>query len=199
MLFKKNIEVGVEVSARHCHLSKDVLEKLFGAGYELKKIKQLSQPSDFACQETVNIEVGSKKFENVRVVGPLRQKTQIEISLTDAIGSGIIPPTRLSGNLEGSSGAILTGPFGKVELSEGVIIAQRHLHCDTVSAKKYKLKTGDAVSIKVPARAGGEGDRAVVFENVIVRVNENYKLFMHIDTDEGNAAGINKIGKGKII
>lgn len=187
------IKIPVEVSARHCHLSKEVLEKIFGKGYELKKLKQLSQPSDFACHETVDVQVGSKKFENVRVVGPLRDKTQIEISLTDAVGSGLIPPTRLSGDLQNSSGAVLKGPVGEAELSEGLIVAKRHIHCGADEAKRYKLKTGNVVSIKV-----GD-DREIVFEKVVVRVKDDYKLCLHIDTDEGNAAGINKISEGEIV
>lgn len=189
----KNIKVLVEVSGRHCHLSKEVLERLFGQGYELKKKNQLSQPHDFACQETVDVKVGSKKIENVRVVGPLREQTQIEIALTDAFGSGLTPPLRLSGNLEGSEAVILEGPSGKIELKEGLIVAQRHIHCATEEAKKYGLKTGDIVSVKI------EGERPVVFEKVAVRIKDDYKLCLHLDTDEGNAAGINKTGEGQII
>ncbi len=187
------LSVPVEVSARHCHLSQKDLEALFGAGHKLTKIKQLSQPSDFACEETVAIEFGSKKFEKVRVVGPVREQTQVEISATDGAGSGIEIPLRSSGDLKGSARVILQGPAGRVELNEGLIIAKRHLHCATDEAKKLKLKTGDIVSVKV------EGERAVVFENVAIRVRDDYKLCVHIDTDEGNAAGINKIGEGKII
>lgn len=189
----KNIKVPVEVSARHCHLSKEDLEKLFGSGYELKKLRQLYQPSDFACQETVDIQVGSKKIENVRVVGPLRGQTQVEVSLTDTVGTGIVPPLRLSGDLNGSGSAILQGPVGRVELSEGLIVAQRHIHCATEEAKKYKLKAGDIVSVKI------QSDRPVIFENVAVRVKDHYKLCLQLDTDEGNAAGINKVSEGQII
>jgi len=193
MFGNRKIMVPVEVSARHLHLSQKDLEALFGEGYGLTKIKQLSQPSDFACKETVDIKVGSKKFENVRVVGPVREQTQVEISLTDAIGPGVIPPIRLSGNLKGSASAVLTGPAGSVELQEGLIIAKRHLHCATDEAKKLKLKSGDVVSVKI------SGERGVVFENVAVRVGDNYKLCLHLDTDEGNAAGINMAGQGQIV
>jgi len=188
-----NQKITVEVSARHIHLSQIDLDALFGIGHELKKIKQLSQPSDFACEETVDIQFGSKKIEKVRVVGPIRGQTQVEISLTDAVGSGLMPPVRLSGNLQGSSGVILQGPAGQVELKEGLIIAQRHLHCATDEAKKIGLKTGDIISVKI------EGERPVIFGKVIVRVRDGYKLCLCIDTDEGNAAGINKIGQGTII
>jgi len=189
----KNIKVPVEISARHCHLSKEDMEKLFGAGHELEKLRQLFEPSDFACQETVDIQIGSKKFEKIRVVGPLRKQSQIEISLSDAIGSGVTPPVRLSGDLQGSLGAVLQGPAGRVDLKEGVIVARRHLHCATDEAKKYKLKTGDIVSVKI------EGTRQTIFENIIVRVKDDYKLALHLDTDEGNSAGINKMGEGIII
>ena len=188
----KNITIGVEVSARHCHLCKEDLEKLFGVGYELTKLKQLSQPSDFACNETVNIKVGSKEFMNVRIVGPLREKTQVEISLTDAVGSAVLPPIRLSGDLVGSAGVILKGPNGEVELSEGLIVAKRHIHCATKEAEEIGIKNGDAVCVKI------EGKRPVIFENVLVRVKNDYKLSLHLDTDEGNAAGINKVAEGKI-
>jgi|SRR3989344_1677967 len=203
MLFRKNsvaplsgaigtLSVPVEVSARHCHLSKADLEKLFGIGYELKKIKQLSQPSDFACEETVSIKSYSNVLENIRIVGPEREQTQIEISLTDAKKIGANPPVRLSGDLKSSAGVILIGPKGEVELTEGLIIAQRHIHCATDEAKKYKLKPGDVISVKI------SGERPVIFENIVVRVRDDYKLSLQLDTDEGNAAGINKIGEGEI-
>lgn len=186
-------KIPVEVSARHCHLAKQDLEKLFGIGHELKKIKQLSQPSDFACEETISIQVGSKKIESVRIVGPLREQTQVEISLTDAVGSGVMPPVKLSGNLEGTGSVVLEGPEGVANLSEGLIVALRHIHCATEEAFKLGLKNGDNVSVRV------EGQRPIIFENVAVRVRDDYKLCLHLDTDEGNAAGINKTGEGIIL
>lgn len=192
-MFNKKIIVLVEVSARHLHLSQQDLEKLFVAGHTLTKTKQLSQPSEFACEETVNIQVGSKNFDEVRVVGPIREQTQVEISLTDAFVSGVLPPVRLSGNLKGSSSVILVGPAGSVELDEGLIVAQRHIHCNPKEAKKLKLKSGQIVSVEV------KGERAVVFHRVEVRVEDGYKLGLHLDTDEGNAAGIKGLGEGVII
>jgi len=183
----------IEVSARHVHLCQKDLEQLFGAGYELKKARQLSQPSDFACEETIDIQVGSKIFKNVRVVGPLRKETQVEISLTDAIGSGVVVPVKLSGDLNRTSPITLRGLKGVIELEQGLIIAKRHIHCATSEAADLGLKNGDVISVKI------EGERGLVFDNVIVRVKDDYKLSMHIDTDEGNAAGINKIGEGKIL
>lgn len=190
---KKNNKILIEVSGRHCHLSKSDLEKLFGKDYELKKFKQLSQPSDFATEETVEMIVGNKKFEKVRIVGPEREQTQAEISLTDAIGSGVIPPLRISGDLKDSAGFILKGPNGTVELKEGLIIAQRHIHCSSEEAEQMRFKNGDVVSVRV------KGDRGLVFENVKIRVKQDYKLSMQIDTDEGNSAGINKISEGEIV
>lgn len=193
MFGKQKIIVPVEVSARHCHISKDDLEKIFGVGYQLEKLKQLSQPSDFACKETIDIELGNKKIERVRIVGPLRERTQVEVSLTDTIGSGVVPPIRVSGNISNSIPVILHGPVGRVELLEGLIIAQRHLHCSIEEAKKYNLKNEDIISIKVGK------ERSVIFENVYVRVEKDYKLSMQIDTDEGNAAGIDRVAEGIII
>jgi len=186
-------KIPVEVSARHCHLSKEDLEKLFGAGYELKKLKQLSQPSDFAAQETVRIEFGSKKFENVRIVGPVRQKTQVEVSLTDAVGSGVLPPLRLSGQLENSAPVAVSGPAGRVELKEGFIVAKRHIHCATKEAVNFGLKTGDIVSVRITS------ERPVTFHDIPVRVSDNYDFHLHLDTDEANAAGINPVKSEGVI
>lgn len=174
-------------------MAKQDLEKLFGEGYEFKKIKQLSQPSDFACEETVSIKNYSNVLENIRIVGPLREQTQVEISKTDAFKLGANPPIRLSGDLKNSDGVILAGPAGEVELKEGLIVAKRHLHCATDEAKKLGLKNGDVISVKI------SGERPVIFENVIVRIRGDYKLCMQIDTDEGNACGLDKKGEGIIL
>lgn len=192
MFFRKNFKVPVEVSARHCHLCQKDFEKLFGHGAQLQKLKQLSQPSDFACQQTVDIQVGNTKFDGVRVVGPLRTQTQVEISLTDAVGSGVVPPLRISGDLKDSSPVILAGPAGLVELKEGLIIARRHLHCATKEAKELGLKHGQLVSVQIG------GQRALMFHCIEVRVKDDYKLCLHLDTDEGNAAGINRVGEGTL-
>jgi len=187
------IKIPVEISARHIHLCQKDLESLFGLGHELKKIKQLGQPSDFAAQETISIKNGSKILENIRVVGPLREKTQIELSGTDAFYLEINPPIRLSGDLKNSAGAVLIGPAGEIKLDEGIIVAQRHIHCATDEAKKFGLKNGEEVSVEI------QGERPVTFHNVKIRLKDNYKLCLHLDTDEGNAAGINKTGQGLII
>jgi len=192
------IQVPVEVSARHIHLSQKDLETLFGSGYQLKKKKILTQPCDFAAEETLSIKNNSNILENVRVVGPVRENTQVEINRTDAVKLGVNPPVRLSGDVEGSSAVTVVGPKGEVNLEKGLIIAERHIHCATDEAKKLKLKNittlknGDKVSVKI------EGQRPVTFHNVRVRVGNDYKLCLHLDTDEGNAAGINKTGIGTI-
>lgn len=191
-MFRKVVKIPIEVSARHCHLSKEDLEKLFGVGYELNVLKTLTQPSDFASKETIDIQFGPQRIERVRVVGPTRKQTQVEISKTDAIFLGVNPPLRLSGNLKDSSAVILKGPKGQVELKEGLIIARRHIHCSTKEAKEIGLRQGQLTSVEV------KGDRATTFHCIEVRTGENYKLCLHLDADEGNAAGINRIGEGII-
>lgn len=186
-------KVLIEVSARHIHLSKEDLESLFGKGYELEKLKDLSQPHDFAAKETVEIKAGDRVFPKVRVVGPVREKTQIEFSATDVISCGKEPVIKASGSLEGSLGAVLKGPEGEIEIKEGLIVPRRHLHCSVKEAEELGLKEGDSVSVKT------QGERSLTFHNVRVRVNEEYRLAVHIDTDEGNAAGIKKKTEGTII
>lgn len=187
------MEVPIETSGRHIHLSKNDLGKLFGKGYELKKIKALFQPSDFAAEETVDIEGENKRILKLRVIGPVRSKTQVELSKTDAIYLGIAAPVRESGDIKGSPGAVLHGPENKVKIKEGVINSQRHIHCSVKEAKKLGLKNKMFVLVQT------DGQVAVTFHNVLVKVSENYRLCMHLDTDEGNAAGIIRKGKGKII
>jgi len=193
MIFGGKIKIPVEVSARHCHLSKEDLEKLFGFGYELKKMRQISQPSDFASEEKVDIQVGDKKIKGIRIVGPLRKQTQVEVSLTDAFALGTAPKIRLSGDLKNSSPVAIVGPKGIVKLNEGLIVALRHIHCSEAEAAKLGLKNGQTVDVEI------RGDRPIIFENVLVRVKDGYKLSLHLDTDEANAAGIDKIGEGIIL
>ncbi len=187
------INVPIEVSARHVHLSKLDCERVFGKGYGLKKLKDLTQPCDFAAKETLEVRVGHKRIPNVRIVGPIRETTQVELSITDAIYLGIVPPVRISGDIKQSAGAFLIGPEGRAELKEGVIVAQRHLHSSQSEAKKLKLKNDETISVRI------KGERALVFNNVKVRVRKDYRLCLHLDTDEGNAAGINRKGEGAII
>ncbi len=184
-------KVPIEVSARHVHLSQEDLEALFGEGYELKKLKDLKQPGDFAAKETLDIISGGRRIEGVRIVGPVREKTQVELSKTDALYLKIEPSVRMSGRVEGTPGAVLKSVKGEVEIKEGLIIPLRHLHCSIEEAEEFGLK--DDISVRVG------GVRSVTFHNVKVRAEENYRLSLHIDTDEGNAAGINKEEEGDIL
>jgi len=187
------IKVIIEVSARHIHLNKDTLEALFGEGYELKKAKQLTQPSDFAAEETIDISANGKEIKAIRIVGPVRKETQIEVSLTDIFELGIAPVFKNSGDVENTPGITLIGPKGKIEIKNGLIIALRHIHCNPREAERNGLREGDFVSVKTT------GKRAITFHDVLIRVNKDYHLCMHIDTDEGNAAGIIKKSEGVIV
>lgn len=180
-----SIQVPIEVSARHVHLSQKHLEQLFGQDYSLQRYKELSQPGQFAAIETVTLKGPKAAIDNVRVMGPCREATQAEISLTDARTLGIEPPVRKSGQIEDSAGVLIEGPKGKIELKEGLIAVLRHLHADRETADSLKLNDGDAISVKT------SGLRSVIFNNVIVRVDDDFRLAMHIDTDEANCAGIN--------
>ena len=179
-----NFKVPVGISNRHIHLSQENTDVLFGAGYTLTKTKDLSQPGQFACEETVTI-IGPKgTISGVRILGPTREEAQLELSATDTFKVGIKPPVRDSGKLEGTPGIEIEGPKGCVQIDHGVIIAARHIHMTPDDAAKYSLKDGDHVRVSVPGLRGG------VFEHVLVRVNASYALDMHIDTDEGNAFSI---------
>ncbi|QUH26791.1 phosphate propanoyltransferase [Serpentinicella alkaliphila] len=174
----------IALSNRHIHLSKEHVDILFGKDYELTKMKDLSQPGQFASNEKVDV-VGPKgTIKGVRVLGPTRPNTQLEISLADGFILGVNPPIKDSGDIVGSPGAKLVGPNGEVELSEGIIAAARHIHMGLDDAKKFDVVDKEKVKIKTP------GERSLIFENVLVRVNEAYDLEMHVDVDEGNAANV---------
>ena len=175
-------EVLVEISARHVHVTKEDLETLFGKGYELTPKKDLSQPGQFACAEKVTV-VGPKSELKASILGPVRPETQVELSLTDARSIGVTAPVRESGDIKGSGVCKLVGPAGEVELTEGVIAAKRHIHMTPEDAAKYGISDKQTVSVKIPTDG-----RALVFGDVIARVSDKYKLAMHIDTDEANAA-----------
>ena len=186
-------EVPIGVSARHIHLSQEHVELLFGQGYELTEMKPLSQPGQYAANETVAV-VGPKgNFAKVRILGPARKHTQLEVSRTDAFALGVNPPVRESGDTKGSAGIKLQGPAGEVTIEEGVIVAARHIHFHTSDAERFGI--ADKQSLKV--RFAGE--RGVVFENVVARVSEQFALDMHIDTDEANAAGVKNGDMAEII
>ncbi|MDF2499890.1 MAG: pduL 1 [Anaerosporomusa subterranea] len=186
-------KIPVGVSGRHLHVSREHLDVLFGEGYQLHPVKDLSQPGQFACQEIVDI-VGPKgSFKNVRILGPERKKTQIEVALTDAIKLGINPPVRDSGDIAASPGVTIVGPKGSVNLEEGVIAAKRHIHMTPADAQTFGVKDKDIVKV----RLGGE--RGLIFDEVLIRVNDQFSLEMHIDTDEGNAAMAKTGGQVEII
>lgn len=189
-----NDTVPVGVSNRHIHLSKADLETLFGAGYELTPIKDLSQPGQFACKEQLTIIGPSlRPIEGVRVLGPVRKESQVEISRTDSFTLKVKPPVRESGDIKGSAPITIVGPKGIVTLKEGCIIANRHIHMSDEEGKAFGLNDGDYVTVEV------DGERRTTFHDVQVRVNKAFRLEMHIDTDDANAAGIGNGFKVKII
>jgi putative phosphotransacetylase len=186
--------VPVGVSNRHVHLTQEDLEKLFGEGYKLTNIKDLTQKGEFAAKEVVTI-VGFKgAIEKVRILGPVRSKTQIEISQTDSFKLGIKAPVKQSGKTEGTPGCIIIGPKGIVTLEEGVIIADHHIHMSPDDAEKHGYEDGDRVSVEAVS-----GVRSLIFKNVLVRVKPTFVLDFHIDTDEANAALLKTGDKVRII
>lgn len=191
MMSNKKIPVGI--SNRHVHLTKEHLHILFGDGYELKVWKDLSQPGQYAAEEKVDV-IGDKgTLSGVRVLGPVRKETQIEVSITDSFKLGVKVPLRNSGDIANSAGCKIAGPKGEVTIDKGLIVAARHIHMHTNDAAEFGVTDKDIVKVKV------EGERGLVFENVLVRVNEQFALEMHVDVDEGNAAGITKDTKVDII
>ena len=190
----ENNEVMVEISARHVHVTKEDLETLFGAGYELTVKKELSQPGQYASNEKVRV-VGTKgEFPAVSILGPCRKATQVEISLTDARSIGVVAPVRESGDIAGSGACKLVGPCGEIELTEGVIAAKRHIHMNSAEAEAAGVANGDIVSVEIPS----EG-RKLTFGDVVIRVADGFVKAMHIDTDEANAAAMKPNATGKII
>ena len=185
--------VPIGVSARHIHLTQADVETLFGKGYQLTKKKEL-MGGQFASNELVTI-VGLKlrAIENVRILGPVRKASQVEISATDAIKLGIKAPIRESGKIEGSAPIAIVGPCGVIYLKEGCIIASRHIHMSPADAQAAGVKNGDIVSVKV------DNERATTYNNVLIRVDPSFTLEMHIDTDEAHAAKISTGMKAEII
>ncbi len=177
-------KVSIGLSNRHLHVTQEHLDKLFGEGHQLTEFKILTQPGQYACEEKVDI-VGPKgTLKGVRILGPVRSATQIEISVSDSYKLGLKVPVRDSGDIEGTPGAKIIGPKGEVELDKGVIVAARHIHMHPDDAKAFGVE--DFQRVKVRA----EGMRGLVFENVLIRVAPNFALDMHIDVEEGNAAGL---------
>lgn len=173
----------IETSARHVHVTAEALAILFGEGHELTKKKDLSQPGQFACEERIAV-IGPKgQFPAVSILGPVRPANQVEISASDARSIGVAAVVRESGDIAGTPGCKLVGPAGEIEINEGVIVAKRHIHMTPEDAANYGLSDKQIVSVKVPSNG-----RELIFGDVVVRVSEKFKLAMHIDTDESNAA-----------
>ena len=177
------MKLPIALSNKHIHLSQADIDVLFGQGYELTHKKDLSQPGQFACEEMVEV-VGPKGSTKMRVLGPARPESQVEVSLADARGLGIAVPVRQSGDTEGTPGCKLVGPKGEVEMTKGVIVAARHIHMSLEDAERFGVKDKDVVSVQTT------GERALLFNNVLVRANAAFALEMHVDLDEGNAAGV---------
>ncbi len=181
---ESNIAIPVGISNRHVHLSQKDVEALFGKGYQLTSFKDLKQPGQFAAKECVMV-VGPKgSISKVRVLGPVRPKSQLEVSKADCFALGIKAPVRESGDLSASGSALLIGPAGHVNLEEQVICAQRHIHMNIMDARALNVVNGQKVHIRT------EGERSLIFDEVMVRVDERFSLEFHIDTDEANAAGL---------
>jgi putative phosphotransacetylase len=186
-------KVPVGLSNKHLHLSQEDLEALFGKGYELTPYKALKQPGQYAAEEKVDI-VGPKgAIKGVRILGPVRKKTQVELAITDARDISVTAPVKESGKLEGTPGIKLVGPAGEIEIDHGVIIALRHVHLSAEQAKEAGVQDKQMISV----RFGGE--RGVVFDNVLVRAGDGHEAEIHLDTDEGNAAGLKNGDLGELI
>lgn len=188
-----NSSVPVGISNRHIHLSREDVETLFGKGYELTPFKDLSQPGQYACKEQLTIIGPSlRSIEGVRVLGPVRKASQVEISRTDSYVLKVKPPVRESGDIKDSAPITIVGPKGTVTLKEGCIIANRHIHMSTEEGKAFGLNDGDSVTVDM------FGERRTTFYDVQVRVHKDFRLEMHIDTDDANAAGVGNGFKAKI-
>ncbi len=187
-------EILIETSARHVHVTQETLEVLFGAGAELTKKKDLSQPGQFASEQRVTVVGPKKELANVSILGPVRSADQVELSATDARSIGLGIDIRESGDIAGTPGCILRGPAGEVELKDGVIVAKRHIHLTPETADKLGLKNKDVVWVKTNTNG-----RNAVLGDVVVRVSENFADAMHIDTDESNAISATPGLMGEII
>lgn len=186
-------EIPVGVSNRHIHLSQVDLNTLFGEGYQLTKMKDLSQPGQYACKETVTICGPKGSIEKVRILGPVRSKTQIEILTGDGFKLGSKSHARLSGDLTGTPGITIIGPRGSVQTVDGLIVAQRHIHMTPQEAVHFGVHDGQVVSINV------EGSRGGIYSNVAIRANGASALECHIDTEEANAMSLGETSKITII
>lgn len=192
-LKKQDNSIPVGISNRHIHISQTDLNTLFGAGYQLTKAKDLSQPMQYACKETVTICGPKGAIEKVRILGPVRSETQVEILRADCFKLGIIAPVRMSGDLQGTPGITIIGPKGSIQLSQGVIIAQRHIHMSLEDAKCFGVTDGQQVSIKIDGLRGG------TYSGVVIRANNTSALECHIDMEEANAINLASDSKISLI
>lgn len=175
----------IETSARHAHVTQEVLEKLFGEGAQLTVKKMLSQPGQFASDQKITV-VGPKGSLACSILGPCRNVNQVEVSFSDARTLGVSAPVRESGDVAGSTACKLVGPAGEVELSEGIIVAKRHIHMTKADALEMGVTNGEIVNVKVQNETG----RSIIFGDTVVRVSDSYALAMHVDTDEANAGAL---------
>ncbi len=186
--------IPIAISARHVHLDRAAMDTLFGAECDLRELKPLAQPGQFAAEQEVTLVGPRGRIEGVRVLGPLRRATQVEISRTDEFTLGVDAPIRRSGELAGSAPITLVGPAGTLNLDEGLICARRHIHMTTADAEAYGVRDGDEVEIRLEG-----GTRDLTFGDVLIRVKDSYKLEMHIDTDEANAAEMSGGASGDLV
>ena len=184
----------VEISARHIHLTQADLEILCGPGSQLQELRPLSQPGQYVSNVRLTLVGPKKSFNNVVVLGPVRKASQVEVSATEARTLGLKPPIRESGDIEGSAPMIIRGPVGEISLSQGCIIAKRHIHMTPDDAVSFDVQDKEIVSVKITTN-----DRSLIFGDVVIRVRPDFALAMHIDTDEGNAAGLTGETFGEIV
>ena len=188
------MEVMIEVSARHAHLSREAVDCLFGENYELTPKKPLSQPGQYLCEERVDI-VGPKfTFKNVAVLGPIRKNTQVEMSITDTIKMGVNHFIRESGDISETESCKIVGQNGEFEIKEGLIVAKRHIHMTPKDAEKIGAYNGQIAKVVINSL-----DRSTIYDDVVIRINPNFSLAMHIDTDEGNAINYKSGIKGEVL
>ncbi len=190
---KKEAFIEVEASGRHVHLNRNHINILFGEGYELTRLKDLSQPGQYACKERVTVTGPKGTLKNVVVLGPERPDTQVEVSLTDALPLGLKVPVKESGDISNTPGITISTERGSITIDKGVIVAKRHIHITPEDAEKFGVKDKEIVKVKV------FGSRPLIFDDVVIRVSPKFATYMHIDYDEANACGFTKGTLGRIV
>ena len=190
---QEDLNIPVGVSNHHVHLSQRDLDALFGAGYELTRMKDLSQPGQYACKETVTVCGPKGVLEKIRILGPVRKETQVEIFAGDCFKLGVKAPVRLSGDLDGTPGVTLVGPKGSVQLEKGAMIAQRHIHMSPADGERFGVQDGQTVDLEVSGPRGG------VLRNTVIRITNTSALECHVDTEEANALGMSNGSSVRIV